>query len=63
MIKTSTTKTNVNSSKNPSDFAHDAKLESDLDTFYSQIGQKLEELKRDPSAQTIQNILNYSKNK
>lgn len=61
MIKTCTSKKNVNSSQGHSDCVQDTKLGVELDAFYGYLKPQLDRLKRNPSVETIQRILNYSK--
>ncbi|MET4083871.1 hypothetical protein ABIB40_003844 [Pedobacter sp. UYP30] len=63
MIKTSTTKNSVNSPQNHPDVTQEVKFGVDLDAFYGHISPKLDLLKRNPSADIIQRILDYSKSK
>ncbi|MBC7417214.1 MAG: hypothetical protein H7325_03560 [Pedobacter sp.] len=63
MIKTSTSKNIVNSSQKHAEVVQETIFGVDLDAFYGHIAPKLDQLKRNPSAETIQRILDYSRSK
>ncbi|MGY3053498.1 hypothetical protein ACVWYG_001698 [Pedobacter sp. UYEF25] len=63
MIKTSTFKNSVNSIQNHLDVVQETRFGADLDAFYDHIAPKLDLLQRDPSADAIKRILDYSKSK
>ncbi|KLT63616.1 hypothetical protein AB669_21115 [Pedobacter sp. BMA] len=64
MTKTSTSNTNVNLPNHPM-FQHKTDIESDteIDLFYDQIKSKLDRLAKNPSDETINKILTYSRSK
>ena len=63
MIKTPTTKKNVNLPLTCPNLVNDMTLGPDLDAFYEQIKPDLDRLKRNPSAETINKILEFSRRK
>ena len=63
MIKTTTLKKNVNLNQSYTDLFQEKTLHIDLEAFYRHIQPELNQLKRNPSAETIQGILDYSRSK
>lgn len=64
MTKTSTSKTNVNlSTQNMFQSTTDNESDAEIDLFYDQIKSKLDGLAKNPSDDTINRILAYSKTK
>lgn len=64
MTKTSTSKTNVNlPTQNMFQSTTDNESDAEIDLFYDQIKGKLDRLIKNPSDDTINRILAYSKTK
>ena len=64
MTKTSTSKTNVNlPTQNMFQSTTDNESDAEIDLFYDQIKNKLDGLIKNPSEDTINRILAYSKTK
>jgi len=64
MTKTSTSKTNVNlPTQNMFQSTTDNESDAEIDLFYDQIKNKLDGLIKNPSDDTINRILAYSKTK
>ena len=63
MMKTTTPKKNVNLPLTSPKLVNDMTLGLDLDAFYDQIKPDLDRLKRNPSTETINKILEFSRSK
>ncbi|WP_421942444.1 hypothetical protein [Pedobacter sp.] len=64
MTKTSTSKTNVNlPQQNMFQYTTDNESDAEIDLFYDQIKSKLDGLLQNPSDDTVNRILAYSKSK